>query len=91
MEMNPSILAQYNESKFIDEFEITSEIIGSFKAYAIKEGFKAKFMEKEAYDQGIKLLLKANLARQLYVKESFYKVLNTESKIIEEALQQLND
>ena len=91
MELNPSILAQYNESKFIDEFEITSEIIGSFKAYAIKEGFKAKFMEKEAYDQGIKLLLKANLARQLYVKESFYKVLNTESKIIEEALQQLND
>lgn len=91
MELNLAKLAQYNESKFIDEFEITSQIIDSFKAYAIKEGFKAQFMEKEAYDQGIKLLLKANLARQLYVKESFYKVLNTESKIIEEALQQLND
>ena len=91
MELNSSKLAQYNESKFIDEFVITNQIIDSFKAYAVDEGFKAQFMEKEAYDQGVKLLLKANLARQLYDKESFYKVLNTESKIIEEALKQLGD
>ena len=75
IELNSTKLSQINESTFVDEFEITSQIIDSFKVYADNEGFKMQSMEKESYDQGLKLLLKANLARQLFNKESFYKVL----------------
>ena len=61
----------------------------AFEAYASQEGFKGEFSEDQVYLSGLKLLIKANLARLLFDRESFYKVVNSESPIINKALEVL--
>lgn len=83
-------LEAYNEDNFIKGFKVSESMLTAFKVYSKKQGFRDEFQDVPAYDHGLRILLKANLARQLFSKESFYKALNNESPIIEEALNQFN-
>ena len=42
-----------------------------------------------AYNEGLQLLIKANLAKQLFQNEGFYRVINSDAPIIKEALKQI--
>lgn len=84
-----SVLADYSEDRFIQEFQVSEQFLEAFEAYAAQEGFKGEFSENPVYLSGLKLLIKANLARLLFDRESFYKVINSESPIIDKALEVL--
>lgn len=88
MENEKSKLDAYNEANFVKSFQVSASMLANFKEYAQKEGYKGEFSSVAEYEKGLKTLLKANLARQLFNRESFYKALNSESPIIEEALKQ---
>jgi carboxyl-terminal processing protease len=82
-----SSFANYTEDRFIKQYQISDELLVAFEAYASQEGFKGEFSEDQVYLSGLKLLIKANLARLLFDRESFYKVVNSESPIIDKALE----
>jgi carboxyl-terminal processing protease len=84
-----SSFANYTEDRFIKQYQISDELLVAFEAYASQEGFKGEFSEDQVYLSGLKHLIKANLARLLFDRESFYKVVNSESPIIDKALEVL--
>ena len=84
-----SSFANYTEDRFIKQYQISDELLIAFEAYASQEGFKGEFSEDQVYLSGLKLLIKANLARLLFDRESFYKVVNSESPMINKALEVL--
>lgn len=88
-EEQESSLEKYDEGNFVEGFQVSESMLSAFKAYAKKEGYKGEFSMVLEYESGLRLLLKANLARQLFNKESFYKALNNESPIIKKALEEL--
>lgn len=89
-EQEQAALDGYNENQFVQNFKITDQVLNDFEEYATKEGYKGSISNNPSYVKGLKLLLKANLGRQLYNRETFYKVMNTESPIIDKALEVLS-
>ena len=79
-----SVYAEVNKRDFIDNFEVSDDIVVRFQDYVnVREGTNITFV---AYNEVIKRLIKANLARQLYDDNAFEEVLNKNDIMIEEVL-----
>lgn len=86
---NKKQLDAYNVENFVSAFNISDVMYNSFVTYAQKSGLQKDLSNNTDYKKGIKLLLKANLAKQLYKNEGFYRVINSQSEAITKALEQL--
>ena len=87
---NKSSLDKFNVNNFASGFVVTDKIYDQFIAYAQQMGYDGEISSNPIYKDGIKLLLKANIAKKLYDNEGFYKAVNFKSHIIEESLKQIN-
>lgn len=89
---NRSILKnQYNENTFVSNFNINDAIAQKFKDYLAKQEITT---DEKSFTQALKYTsnqMKAIMGRQLFNNEVMYKVLQTEDKALNKALQILND
>lgn len=85
---NKAEFDKYNVDNFVGNFQVSNEMLLSFISYAQSNGFERKLSDNTNYKRGIKVLLKANLAKQLFKNEGFYRVVNSESEAIKKALEE---
>ncbi|MDY2585958.1 S41 family peptidase [Winogradskyella aquimaris] len=79
-------IAKYD---FINNFEVSDDIVMGFQDYVNrKEGTNITFV---AYNDEIKRLIKATLARQLFDDNSFEEVLNKEDIMVQEVILLSNE
>jgi carboxyl-terminal processing protease len=90
VDANRTRLEKYSVENFVKGFKIDPKLFGEFQSFARSNGYAEAFSENKEYNEGLKLLLKANMAKQLFQNEGFYRVINYEAPIIKEALKQLS-
>lgn len=73
---------------FLEDFEINEQLLNKFTLFAAKE-FKVRFQRNEYLHskENIKRLLKAEIARHLYLENGYYQVVNTHDTDIQRALK----
>lgn len=70
---------------FVDNFEVTDEMVFRFQEYLnARTGSKITFV---AYNEEVKLYIKATLADQLYGNGSFNEIINQKDIMIEEVIK----
>jgi carboxyl-terminal processing protease len=89
VESNRTALEKYNVASFTNSFKVDAKLFGEFQNFARLEGYSESFSSNAAYNEGLQLLIKANLAKQLFQNEGFYRVINSDAPIIKEALKQI--
>ena len=69
------------------DFKIDEHLLRAFTAFAAKE-FKIKMQPNEYQHskEKIRLLLKAEIARHLFLENGYYQVINTQDNEIKRAL-----
>ena len=86
------ILNQYVDfDRFDKEFNITDSMIDDFRAFAEKEGVTWNEEQFERSAPLIKLQLKALIARNEWNMENYYQVVLKEDKVVNKAMEILND
>lgn len=88
-ETNRTTFEKYSVDTFVKGFRVDAKMYGEFQDFARADGYTEAFSENKDYNEGLKLLIKANLGKQLFQNEGFYKVITFDSPIINEALKQL--
>lgn len=89
LDKDRSIYQDVTKYDFINNFEVSDDIVVRFQNYVNrKEGTNITFV---AYNDEIRRLIKANLARQLYDDNSFEEVLNKDDIMIEEVILLSNE
>lgn len=86
---NEAELARYNVDDFVKKFKVSDLMVSDFINFATKQGANPITALNANYVSGLKILLKANLAKQLFYNEGFFKAINSEDKVIQEALQNI--
>ncbi len=78
----------YNLQEFLNKFIVTDELINRFTAFASKE-FKIAFQQKEFQHskENTKRLLKAEIARHLFLENGYYQVINNTDTDVQRALK----
>jgi carboxyl-terminal processing protease len=73
---------------FLKTFEVNEQLLNKFTLFAAKE-FKVRFQRNEFLHskENIKRLLKAEIARHLYLENGYYQVVNTHDTDIQRALK----
>jgi len=74
---------------FVENFKVDEPLLRAFTAFAAKE-FKIKIQPNEYQHskEKIRLLLKAEIARHLFLENGYYRVMNAQDKEIKRALAQ---
>jgi len=74
---------------FVKDFKIDEQLLRTFTAFAAKE-FKIRVQPNEYQHskEKIRLLLKAEVARHLFLENGYYRVINAQDKEIQRALAQ---
>jgi carboxyl-terminal processing protease len=85
---NRTALEKYNVENFVKGFKVETKLFSEFQAFARTNGYSDPFSSNLEYNSGLKLLIKASLAKQLFQSEGFYRVINNDAPIIREALKQ---
>lgn len=89
LDKDRSIYQDVTKYDFINNFEVSDDIVIRFQNYVNrKEGTNITFV---AYNDEIRRLIKANLARQLFDDNSFEEVLNEDDIMIEEVILLSNE
>ncbi len=93
IDMNRSkIKNKYNSfQKFKSDFSITPEIISDLRKYAEKGGLVYKGDQLKQSLEGISLILKAYIARDIWNTNEFYEVINQSDPNYKKALEVMND
>lgn len=84
-------LEKYNVDNFVKGFKVEGAVFNDFIAYAKADGYTGEISTNSIYNDGMRLLIKANLAKQLFNNEGFYKAINNEAPIIKEALKSIGN
>jgi len=73
---------------FLNNFEVNEQLLNKFTLFAAKE-FKVRLQRNEYLHskENIKRLLKAEIARHLYLENGYYQVVNTHDTDIQRALK----
>jgi carboxyl-terminal processing protease len=73
---------------FLNNFEVNEQLLNKFTLFAAKE-FKVRLQRNEYLHskENIKRLLKAEIARHLYLENGYYQVVNTHDADIQRALK----
>ena len=86
------IIEQYGDfENFDDNFQVTDSMIEDFKNYAEKEKVDWNDEQYERSAPLIKLQLKALIARNEWDMEAYYKVVMQDDKVVQKAVEILND
>lgn len=92
MDHRKEILEQYGDfENFEANFDVTDNMMADFKSFAEKEGVKWNDEQYERSEQMIKLLIKAMIARNEWDMEKYYQIVLQEDKMIDKAMEILND
>jgi carboxyl-terminal processing protease len=87
-----NIMSSYdNFSKFKTGFVITPGIISELTAYAEKEGVKYKGKDLTISTEGISMVLKAYIARDIWTANEFYEIMNQKDANYLKALDVMNN
>jgi carboxyl-terminal processing protease len=74
---------------FIDNFEITDELMSDLTEFAVKEGLALDQEDLAVSGQQIKLVMKSYIARDLWNTNEFYQVINEYNHSLLKAIQVL--
>jgi carboxyl-terminal processing protease len=79
---------QYSLNTFLKSFIVSEEMLGQFTAFAAKE-YKIKLQRNEFLHskERIKLLLKAEIARHIFLENGYYQVMNIQDHEVSRALK----
>ena len=89
LEKNRAIFEVYKRQDFIDNFEVTDDLVIEFQDYLnVRIGSKVTFV---AYNEEVKQYIKAVLADQLFGEGALQEVLNQSDIMLEEVLALRND
>jgi carboxyl-terminal processing protease len=89
LEKNRAIFEVYKRQDFIDDFEVTDDLVIEFQDYLnVRIGSKVTFV---AYNEEVKQYIKAVLADQLFGEGALQEVLNQSDIMLEEVLALRND
>ena len=81
LEKDRNKFRNYSEEDFLNNYQITDNMLAAFGTYLNQ---KARYrIPFAAYNEEIKLHLKANFAEQLFNDEVAVKVLNTNDEMLE--------
>ena len=87
---NEASLKKFNVNNFATGFVVTNDIYNQYIAYAQQMGYEGEISSNPVYIDGIKILIKSNIAKKLFDNEGFYKSVNYKSNIMQEAIKQIN-
>lgn len=89
LDKDRSVYQDVTKYDFINNFEVSDDIVVRFQNYVnLKEGTNITFV---AYNDEIRRLIKATLARQLFDDNSFEEVLNKEDIMVQEVILLSNE
>ena len=73
---------------FLKQFEVDEQLLTQFTSFAAKD-FNVRFQRNEYLHskENIRRLLKAEIARHLYLEHGYYQVVNTHDTDIQRALK----
>lgn len=74
----------YNKDQFIEGYEVTDRLLQRFIDYAYLDLVDIRW---ENYHEELSLMIKANLARQLYGLDAYYKILSEKDPVIQKVIQ----
>ena len=84
LDKDRSIYEGVTKRDFIENFEVSDDIVLRFRNYVNeRERTNITFV---AYNDVIKLLIKATLARQLYDDNAFFEIINKRDIMIDEVI-----
>lgn len=84
LDKNRGIYEDVSRFDFIDNFEVSDDIVVRFQDYI--NGREYSNITFVAYNDEIKRLIKANLARQLFDDNAYEEIINKEDIMIEEVI-----
>jgi carboxyl-terminal processing protease len=78
----------YNLQQFLTQFQVTDQLLNKFTSFATKE-FEVRLQRNEFLHskETIKQLLKAELARHLFLENGYYQVMNNHDQDVQRALK----
>ena len=86
------LMKKYPDFKTFDsKFEVTDELIASMVENGVKDGIEKNESDIEFSKNDMKREIKAYLARDLFTRDDFYKVLFKDDKAIQESIRILNN
>lgn len=80
-----------NEDLFVEKFTVDDQLLGQFRDYAAKEGVE---FNQEGYEKAlptIKSIVKAIIGRDLFTQSTYYRVVNEDNKVYQQALRLISD
>ncbi len=81
---HPDFFKGYSKEQFIEGYEVTDMLLNRFMEYARLDLVDVRW---DKYHEELSLMIKANLARQLYGKSAFYRVLSEKDEVIQKVIQ----
>lgn len=85
------LLKKYgDDSRFVKEFEVTSEMLRELYDIASKEGVEFNEEEARRSEPLLKMITKGLIGRDVFSQETYYKVFNLYDPIFKEALRIIN-
>jgi carboxyl-terminal processing protease len=81
--------SEYTMESFYDDFQIEDELFNEFVIFVKKEDVELNVIDLAKSQEDIKNRLKAQIARQLYKEEGFYRILMDKDVMVKEALRVL--
>ena len=80
-----------NDDDFVKKFNVSEEMMKDFIAQCEKDSIKYNEEQYRRSENLIKVVIKANIASDLYSSKSFYKVLNPQDNVFKAALELINN
>ena len=80
-----------SEDAFVENFEVTAELISQFQAFVSEEGIEFDEEGWEASGEAITLRLKARIGRNALEQSTFYRVISGLNESLQKAIAILQD
>ena len=80
-----------NDDDFVKKFNVSEDMMKEFIAQCEKDSIKYNEEQYRRSENLIKVVIKANIASDLYSSKSFYKVLNPQDNVFKAALELINN
>lgn len=84
IDANPDLFMGYDKEEFIEGYEATDNLLKQFMEYSHLDTVGIQW---ENYQEELSLMIKANLALQLYGKNAYFRILSDNDEIVQKAVQ----
>ena len=89
-ESNKEMLNNMSKEEFIEDFQVTEDMIMSMNKLAKDNGMVADWSQLERSKPLVEIYLKAYIARNVWGNEGFYPIFNQQNEILQGALKLFN-